>query len=190
MSVGYLGGDWDYTTLPGSVVIGLGCYLEREGSFELYRSEQPVGLRLGNGVQAFTWTAFNVEPTGTVLVGDDTVLVGAVFMCAERIEVGSRVTVSYQVTIADSDFHPMDPALRRMDARSNAPRGDRSNRPQIESRPVRIGDDVRVGIGAIILKGVTIGAGATIGAGSVVTRDVPTGAFARGNPAVLTPGPM
>ena len=40
-----------------------------------------------------------------------------------------------------------------------------------------------IGGGAIILPGVTIGDNAVIGAGSVVTRDVPVGATARGNPA-------
>jgi maltose O-acetyltransferase len=41
---------------------------------------------------------------------------------------------------------------------------------------------VWVGAGALILPGVTIGDGAVIGAGSVVTRDVPAGVFAAGNP--------
>ena len=45
-----------------------------------------------------------------------------------------------------------------------------------------IGSDVWVGGGAIILAGVRIGARAVIGAGSVVTRDVPEGMFAAGNP--------
>ena len=36
--------------------------------------------------------------------------------------------------------------------------------------------------GALILAGVRIGSRAVIGAGSVVTRDVPEGAFAAGNP--------
>ena len=49
-------------------------------------------------------------------------------------------------------------------------------------KPVDIGADVWVGGGAIILPGVSIGAGAVIGAGSVVTRNVPAGVFAAGNP--------
>jgi maltose O-acetyltransferase len=49
-------------------------------------------------------------------------------------------------------------------------------------KPVEIGDDVWIGGGAIILPGVRIGARAVVGAGSVVTRDVPEGVFAAGNP--------
>jgi len=48
--------------------------------------------------------------------------------------------------------------------------------------PVRIGDDVWVGGGSIICPGVSIGAGSMIGAGSVVTKDIPAGVFAAGNP--------
>ncbi len=46
-----------------------------------------------------------------------------------------------------------------------------------------IGRNVWIGGGAIILPGVTIADDAIIGAGSVVTRDVPRGATALGNPA-------
>ena len=54
--------------------------------------------------------------------------------------------------------------------------------------PVEIGSDVWVGGAAVILPGVRIGARAVIGAGSVVTRDVPEGVFAAGNPCrVLRP---
>lgn len=47
----------------------------------------------------------------------------------------------------------------------------------------RICRGASVGASAVILPGVTIGEGATVGAGSVVTRDVPPGAMAYGNPA-------
>jgi len=136
------------------------------------------------------WTTFNVEPTGVVEVGDDSVLVGPVFMCAERIRIGRGVVLSYHVTLADSDFHPVDPDQRRQDAEANAPRGDRSRRPPYLARPVTIEDGVWVGIGAIVLKGVSIGRGARVGAGAVVTTDVPAGATVAGNPArvVAPPG--
>ena len=183
MAVGYLTGDWDYSKLPPNVILGTNCFIEREGSFELYRSEQPRGLVLGSGVQVFTWTTFNVEPTGSIEVGADSVLAGAVFMCADRIVLGERVVVSYNVTIADSDFHPRDAELRRQDARANAPFGDRSQRPPLTTAPVRIDDGAHVGIGAIILKGVRVGAGARVAAGAVVTSDVPPGATVFGNPA-------
>ena len=49
-------------------------------------------------------------------------------------------------------------------------------------RPVEIGSDVWVGGAAIILPGVRIGSRAVVGAGSVVTRNIPEGAFAAGNP--------
>lgn len=49
-------------------------------------------------------------------------------------------------------------------------------------KPVSIEDDVWVGGGAIICPGVTVGKGSVIGAGSVVTRNIPPGVFAAGNP--------
>jgi len=176
-------GAWDYTALPRNVQLGPDCFLERKDSFKRFRSTRQPGLVLGARVRAYTWTEFNIEPMGFVEVGDDSTLVGVVFMCAESIRIGRRVIVSYNATIADSDFHPRDPELRKQDAIANAPYGDRSQRPVVVSRPVVIEDDAWIGIGAIILKGVHIGRGARIGAGAIVTKDVPAGATAVGNPA-------
>jgi maltose O-acetyltransferase len=64
-------------------------------------------------------------------------------------------------------LHPFDAAQRRREE---------------YGRPIEIGSDVWVGGGAIILAGVRIGSRAVIGAGSVVTRDIPDGVFAAGNP--------
>ena len=47
---------------------------------------------------------------------------------------------------------------------------------------VRIGNNVWVGAGAVILPGVTIGNDVVIGAGSIVTKDLPSGVVAVGNP--------
>lgn len=63
--------------------------------------------------------------------------------------------------------HPLNAELRRK---------------QEYAKPIEIGSDVWVGGGAIICPGVKIGSRAVIGAGSVVTRDIPDGVFAAGNP--------
>jgi acetyltransferase-like isoleucine patch superfamily enzyme len=53
----------------------------------------------------------------------------------------------------------------------------------VTRKGITIEDDVWIGNSAILLDGVRIGRGAVIGAGAVVTRDVPPGAIAVGNPA-------
>jgi len=176
-------GRWNYAELPPNIRLGEACWLERQQSFARFRSSRHPGLILGDRVRVYTWTTFNVEPTGLIEVGDDSTLVGAVFMCAEHIRIGRRVIISYNVTIADSDFHPTDPCLRKQDAIASAPGGDRSRRPALVTRPVIIEDDVRIGIGAIVLKGVNIGKGACVGTGAVVVADVPAGSTVAGNPA-------
>ena len=84
------------------------------------------------------------------------------------VTVGARTQIGPAVQIYTAD-HPRDPSVRRTGAEFG--------------RPIQIGQDVWIGGGAIILPGVTIGDGAVIGAGSVVTRDVPAGSTALGNPA-------
>ena len=108
MKIEEITGRWDHSELPSNVVVGEGCFLERKESFSRCRSRQEPGIVIGDGTRVYMWTAFSVEPTGVVEIGSDSVLVGPAFMCAERIEVGSRVVLSYQVVIADSDFHPRD----------------------------------------------------------------------------------
>jgi acetyltransferase-like isoleucine patch superfamily enzyme len=182
-------GDWDHALLPGNVVVGRDCFIERLASFERFRSTQQPGLVIGDRCRIYTWAAFGIEPAGRMIIGDDSILVGPQFMCAELIEIGRRVIISYGVTIADSDFHPIDPDERRSDAIANAPEGSRAHRPRLRSRPVRIEDDAWIGVGAIVLKGTTIGRTARVGPGAVVTRDVPSGAFVEGNPARLVDEP-
>ena len=175
---------WDLSGIPANVEIGSGCYLElNRANFERFRSERQPGLRLGDRVAIYDWTAFNVEPEGEIHVGNDSIIAGAIFMCAERIHVGRRVVISYHATIADCDFHPRDPAARMQDAIANAPGGNRLERPPLESAPVIIEDDVSIGIGAILLKGVCVGRGARVHAGAVVTRNVAPGTIVAGNPA-------
>lgn len=111
------------------------------------------------------------EAGAMLTIGDHVGMTGGGIVCAEMITIGSYVTIGANTIIADTDFHPLDPALRRarpMDA---------------ATAPVTIEDDVFIGMQCIILKGVTVGKGSVIGAGSVVTSDIPPGVVAAGNPA-------
>jgi len=186
MDAGEFTGAWDYRGLPDNVRIGADCFLERRASFERFRSRRSPGLVLGDRVRVLSFTAFSIEPSGCVEVGDDSVLVGAAFLCTQSIRVGAGCHISYNVTISDSDFHPIDIDARRRDTIAIAPGGDRARRPPFPAKPVVIGRDVWIGTGAIILKGVTIGDGATIAPGAVLARDVAPGACASGNPAEVT----
>jgi acetyltransferase-like isoleucine patch superfamily enzyme len=174
---------WDRSELPSNVHLGDGCLLERtRQTFARFRSTRDPGLRIGNDVRVYQGTNFSVEAGGMVEVGDGSILAGVVFMCAERITLGRCVVASYNVTIADCDFHPLDPDLRRRDAIANAPEGDRGQRPPLATAPVVVEDGAWIGIGAVILKGVRIGSGARVGAGAVVTGDVSPGTTVAGNP--------
>ncbi len=89
------------------------------------------------------------------------------------VYIGDSVMIGPNVTIATAG-HPIDPELRRKVAQFNI--------------PVRIGNNVWIGAGAVILPGVTIGDDSVIGAGSIVTKDIPAGVVAVGNPCrVLRP---
>lgn len=64
--------------------------------------------------------------------------------------------------------HPLDAGQRRLGLEF--------------ARPISVGSDVWIGGNVVVLPGVTIGDGCVIGAGSVVTRDIPAGFLAFGNP--------
>ena len=120
--------------------------------------------------------------------GGDSVWMQPPFFCdyGFNITLGERVFFNFNCIVLDvcpvrigsftlfgpavqiyTPMHPLNAELRRR---------------QEFGKSVDIGADVWVGGGAIILPGVRIGDRAVIGAGSVVTRDVPEGVFAAGNP--------
>jgi acetyltransferase-like isoleucine patch superfamily enzyme len=166
---------------PANIVVGAGVRMDSVSGFKQFRTKAEVGMRIGDrttlcGVQ------FATSERGVIEIGADCYLDGASVIAEERVTIGDRVVIAVQVTIADSDFHPIDPEQRALDCVALSPSGD-GNRPPFLTRPVVIEDDVWIGFGAVLLKGVRVGRGAIIGAGSVVTKEVPAGMFVLGNPA-------
>jgi maltose O-acetyltransferase len=111
-----------------------------------------------------------------------------------NIRLGRRVFFNFNCVVLDvcevriGEFTFFGPAVQIYTA--THPMEAHLRRTQEFGKPVAIGSDVWVGGGAIICPGVTIGSRTVIGAGSVVTRDVPDGVFAAGNPCrVIRPIP-
>jgi acetyltransferase-like isoleucine patch superfamily enzyme len=180
-------GDWWKEPIPPNVIFGDGFYCETAQIFRHLKSKAPRAVLLGDHVSCYAGCSFAVGVNGTCAVGDFTLMNGALVMAEERIEIGSHCLISWNVGIADSDFHPLAPAQRIIDAHALAPFfKDRPPRPTLVTRPVIISDNVWIGMNAVILKGVTIGENSVVAAGAVVTKSVPANVVVAGNPAVVT----
>lgn len=84
-----------------------------------------------------------------------------------HIYVGDYTKFGPNVVLASAG-HPLCPELREKGYQFNM--------------PIRIGRGCWLGSGVLVMPGVCIGDGSVVGAGSVVTRDVPPGVLAAGNP--------
>jgi maltose O-acetyltransferase len=110
-------------------------------------------------------------PEAVIEIGDEAEINNNAYIKSEGagIHIGPRALLGSNVQILDSDFHDLHPDRRR------------GGRPAMA--PVHLEENVFIGDGTKILKGVTIGRDSVVGAGSVVTRSIPAGVIAAGNPA-------
>jgi len=93
---------------------------------------------------------------------------GLVALDVASITIGDDVQIGPNVQLLTAT-HPLDAGLRRSKWESAA--------------PIVLGDNVWIGGGALVLPGVSVGEDTVVGAGAVVTRDLPGGVVAVGNPA-------
>lgn len=179
---GTIEGDWFKGIIPSNIEIGEEVVIDSSFCFNHFFSVLPIGMRIGDKVTLWR-TSLAVEENGFLEIGDYCYIANASIVCSKKISIGNRVFIAGGVTIADSDFHPIQPAARLEDTIALSPIGNRSSRPAIKSLPIIIEDDVWIGYNATILKGVQIGAGAVIYPGSLVVQNVPAGITVSGNPA-------
>lgn len=120
--------------------------------------------------------------------GGDSAAMHPPFWCdyGSNIELGCKVFFNFNCVVLDvcrvriGNYTMFGPAVQVLTA--THPFDALLRRERESAKPITIGSDVWVGGGAIICPGVTVGSRSVIGAGSVVTRDVPDGVFAAGNP--------
>ena len=122
-------------------------------------------------------------------IGEDT-FIRSPFYCdyGDGISIGSRTFINFNCTMLDgapivigdecllaagvqliTATHPVDPRSRRVAIE--------------QALPVTVADGVWLAAGALVCPGVTIGEDTVVGAGAVVTRSLPAGVVAYGNPA-------
>jgi acetyltransferase-like isoleucine patch superfamily enzyme len=138
-----------------------GRFVEFGYRFRFDRSA-PYRARVGERTIAEDFNVWNTD-LGDITVGKNCWF-GLNNVVMGPVEIGDGLSTGPYVKIL-GPRHPVPPQAAKQRSRT------------------RIGNSVWISTGSIILFGVEIGDNAIISAGSVVTKDVPAGAFVGGNPA-------
>lgn len=122
----------------------------------------------GESGNFFILQPFKCEYGKNINIGNDCFInFDCMFLDTAKINIGNNVLFGPRVTLVTVG-HPVDPEWRKEGS--------------MYAFPINIGDNVWIGTGVIVNPGVTIGEDTVIGAGSVVTKDIPSGVVAVGNP--------
>jgi acetyltransferase-like isoleucine patch superfamily enzyme len=136
----------------------LGPRVAADGHLEVHNRGS---LSVGKGTHFMSGmfaTRLTTRPSGSLSIGEDCVFNYGVELDAHhRIEIGRNCLFGSMVRVSDEAFG--------------------------QSGPIVLGDEVWAAHGVVIHPGVRVGDGAVLSAGAVVTKDVPAGHLAIGNPA-------
>ncbi|MDD4608781.1 MAG: sugar O-acetyltransferase [Bacteroidaceae bacterium] len=123
-------------------------------------------------------------------MGEDVIVNAPIHVDLGNVEIGKN-------TIINFNFVALDEALVSIGAHCfigpncslytvmHSLCAEERNKGLMMAKPVVIHDDCWIGGNVTVLPGVTIGKGAVIGAGSLVTKNVPAGVLAYGNPCCV-----
>ena len=173
---------------------------EKMLSGQLYSAVDKELIRELNEVKNLIQQYNNIRPTeldtrremlNQILgeVADGAAFINQPFYCdyGKHIRLGKRFFANFHFTVLDEAYVTIGddcfigPNVSIYTACHSTDPVERNSRKEW-AEPVTIGDNVWIGGDVVILPGVTVGDNVTIGAGSVVTRDIPSGTIAAGNP--------
>jgi len=175
-----------YTPIAKAVLklngVSFGTKLKVAGLLKVEVTRRGV-MKIGNSLQVNSGQNFNLigrqQKTifwveGALHIGDHVGMSSTALICNHKITIGNYVKLGGGVCIYDTDFHNLDPEIRR--------------NPELDKKlaakaPVIIEDNVFIGAHTTLLKGVTIGENSVIGACSLVSKSIPPNQIWAGNPA-------
>ncbi len=136
---------------------------------KIYNFVNLYGCEIGDGTKIGTF----VEIQKGAKIGKNCKISSHSFIC-EGVEIEDNVFIGHGVMFINDKF-----------PRATNDDGTMQTEEDWKLEKTLIKKGASIGSNATILCGVTIGEKAIIGAGSVVTKDIPNGGIAFGNPAVL-----
>lgn len=148
----------------------LGCHVSFSARFlsplDIRGSAQSIsiGHKTSFCTNVVLSTMYSDGRWGTIKIGSSVAIGdGAIISSKSAIEIGDNTSIAAYSYIVDHDH--------------DTPKKTQS------AMPICIGEKVWLGTHVIVLKGVVINSSSAVGAGSVVTKTLPSGCIAVGNPA-------
>ena len=172
----YAAPDWDLLELQAQARRKLDR-LNAAPSFDMPNRTAMLRDQLGHFGNSLLLSPVTWEYGKHIHIGDGVFInFECVFLDGARVTIGDGTAVAPRVQFLTAG-HPVE-ASERIERDAEG----RFVAAWCINKPITIGRDCWIGASSMILGGVTIGDGTTIGAGSVVTRDIPAGVVAAGNP--------
>ncbi|GAB6194653.1 acyltransferase [Desulfocastanea catecholica] len=140
----------------------------------IYQSSNGGTVSLKKGVHLYSDIIIETGEKGMITIDEETHIQPRCSISAYKgsVKIGKRVEIA-----PNCAFYPYNHAID--------PGELIRNQPLISKGDIIIEDDVWLGFGSVILENVCLGQGCVIGAGSIVTKNIPPGAIAVGNPAKI-----
>jgi acetyltransferase-like isoleucine patch superfamily enzyme len=163
---------WLFKVNHGKITINGALLIINKGKATIGNNAKINSSKYKNPIGGDTRSSIVVKKGAVLSIGENLRMSNSAFYCTNSITLGNNVMIGGSCKIWDTDFHPIDPDVRRATPNDN-----------FKTAPIHVGDNVFIGGFSIVLKGTIIGENSVIGAGSVVTGTVPPNEIWAGNPA-------